>query len=127
MSGAVSNTTRRRLRNTATGALLVLVMAFYSFPIIWMALAALKTPLQISDPTKTLVFTPTLNNFARLAGQNHFGDFIWNSTIVAAAATATALVLGVPAAYAISRYTMHRSNVWILAARVVPGISLLVP
>lgn len=118
---------KRRFGSVTATALTVAVCLFYAFPLIWMGLAALKTPLQISDPSKTFIFSPTFENFRRVATENQFGIFIWNSAVVATAATAISLLIGVPAAYAISRYLMHRSNVWILAARIVPGISLLVP
>lgn len=118
---------RVRLESLATNALVVLMCLFFIFPILWMVLAALKTPLQIADPSQTFIFSPTLDNFFRVATENEFGQYIWNSSVIAVAATLISLILGVPAAYVISRYSMNKSNIWILAARVVPGISLLVP
>jgi multiple sugar transport system permease protein len=103
------------------------VVAFFGFPILWMALASLKEALAISDPRQTFVFAPTLANYTKLLAENDFGPYIVNSLIIGVSSTAVSLVLGVPAAYAISRFSMGKSSLWILAARVVPGISLLVP
>ena len=59
--------------------------------------------------------------------RNNYFVFIFNSFWVAFVSTALSLVLGVPAAYAMSRFTMHRSALVVLMARVIPGVSLLVP
>ena len=50
-----------------------------------------------------------------------------NSLWVAFASTTLSLLLGVPAAYSMSRFTMKRSALVVLMARVIPGVSLLVP
>ena len=47
--------------------------------------------------------------------------------MVAVGATLIALVFGVPAAYAIARYRVEHATAFILLARVIPGVSLLVP
>ena len=47
----------------------------------------------------------------RAPAENYF-VFIFNSLWVAFVSTALSLVLGVPAAYAMSRFTMHRRPSW---------------
>lgn len=121
-----ARTRRRRLTALRVVGIAGLVVGL-GFPILWMVLASFKNVLSISDPSKTFIFTPTIANYERLFTQNDFTPFIINSAIVGLSATAIALIVGVPAAYAISRFTMGKSSLTILAARVVPGISLLVP
>lgn len=128
-SAAMSS--RRRVRHgirAAWRALAIgLLIVVLSFPVLWMVLASLKSALSIGDPTQTFAFVPTLQNYVSLIGQNDFLSYIVNSSVVALAATVLALVVGLPAAYAIARHSMGRTNMLILAARVVPWISLLVP
>ena len=107
-------------------ALVLIVLAFI-VPIIWMVMAAFKTNVDIYDASKTLVFTPTWENFDKVFRQANFGQYIINSGVIAVAATGLSLVLGVPAAFAMSRFVMNKSALIVLMARVIPGVSLLVP
>ena len=108
-------------------AALVLVVLGLLLPIVWMVLAAFKTNVDIYDAAKTIVFTPTVENFTKVFDQANFGRYILNSGLVAVAATGLSLVLGVPAAFAMSRFVMNKSALVVLMARVIPGVSLLVP
>jgi multiple sugar transport system permease protein len=125
--------TRRRRRPSqliAGGArafgILVVVLAFVA-PLIWMLLASLKTNLEIIDPSKTFSFTPTLKNFDTVFGAQAFGPIILNSIVVGVGATLFALVIGVPAAYGIARYKTKNATAYLLMARIIPGVSLLIP
>lgn len=106
---------------------LALVIFLFLVPLVWMVLASLKTNLDITDPAKTLVFSPTLENYRTVFGQQNFMPFIWNSFVIGTASTLLSLLLGVPAAYAMSRFDMRRSSALVLMARIIPGVSLLVP
>jgi multiple sugar transport system permease protein len=107
-------------------ALTVVVLLFIA-PLAWMFIASLKTNVDIYDASKTILFTPTLDNYANVLSRNNYFVFIFNSFWVALWSTVLSLILGVPAAYAMSRFTMHRSAMVVLMARIIPGVSLLVP
>ncbi|MCQ9162658.1 MULTISPECIES: carbohydrate ABC transporter permease [unclassified Arthrobacter] len=107
-------------------ALTVVVLALLA-PLAWLFASSLKTNVDIYDATKTIIFTPTLENYVNVITRNNYFVYIFNSFWVAFVSTVLSLVLGVPAAYAMSRFTMHRSALVVLMARVIPGISLLVP
>lgn len=107
-------------------ALAVVVILFIA-PLAWMLIASFKTNVDIYDASKTILFTPTLENYANVLSRNNYFVFIFNSFWVAFASTVLSLILGVPAAYAMSRFTMHRSAMVVLMARIIPGVSLLVP
>lgn len=106
---------------------LTLVVLMLVLPIVWMVLAAFKTNVDIYDAAKTVVFTPTMENFTKVFAQANFGQYIVNSALVAVVATGLSMVLGVPAAFAMSRFVMNKSALVVLMARVIPGVSLLVP
>ncbi|MCU1520713.1 MAG: uncharacterized protein JWN19_1098, partial [Arthrobacter sp.] len=125
---------RRRRKPLATRAYkafrvvaLIAVVLFLIAPLFWMLLASFKTNVDIYDTGKALLFTPTAENYANVLQRNNYFIFIFNSFWVAFVSTVLSLVLGVPAAYAMSRFTMHRSALVVLMARVIPGVSLLVP
>jgi multiple sugar transport system permease protein len=106
---------------------LILVVLFLLAPLFWMLLASLKTNVDIYDTGKAFLFSPTIENYANVLQRNNYFVFIVNSFWVAFVSTALSIVLGVPAAYAMSRFAMHRSALVVLMARVIPGVSLLVP
>jgi multiple sugar transport system permease protein len=133
VSASATTPTRRRRRPSqiaggwarAIGILLV-VLAFIA-PLIWMLLASVKTNLEIIDPSKTFSFTPTLKNFETVFGAQAFGPIIGNSIIVGVGSTLVALLIGVPAAYGIARYRVKSTTAFLLMARIIPGVSLLIP
>lgn len=108
-------------------AALVVIVFVTLAPIIWMVMSSLKTSVDIFDVKKSFVFTPTAENYDNVLQRANYLQFVWNSFVVAAASTLASLVIGVPAAYAMSRFTMNRSALVVLMARVIPGVSLLVP
>ncbi|GAA5150387.1 carbohydrate ABC transporter permease [Microbacterium pseudoresistens] len=107
--------------------MLVLVAVTFLAPILWMLLASFKTNVDIYNPGAAFVFSPTTKNYDTVFGQADYIQFIWNSFFVAAVATVLSLLLAVPAAYSMSRFVMKKSAVLVLLARVIPGVSLLVP
>jgi multiple sugar transport system permease protein len=92
-----------------------------------MLLASFKTNVDIYDASKSFAFAPTLENYDTVFETNNYLAFVFNSFWVAFASTALSLLIGVPAAYSMSRFTMRRSAVVVLMARIIPGVSLLVP
>ena len=107
-------------------AVILLVVFIFVMPFVWMLLSSFKTQMDITSPD-ILNFTPTLNNYDKVFGQYDFLLFMWNSFIVATLSTLFSLVLGLPASYAIARYDYDWLGVILLTARIVPGITFLVP
>jgi multiple sugar transport system permease protein len=107
-------------------ALAVVVVSLLA-PLAWMVAASFKTNVDIYDTAKAFVFSPTFDNYANVLDRANYLRFIGNSLWVAFAATAVSLILGVPAAYSMSRFNMRKSALVVLMARVIPGVSLLVP
>ena len=108
-------------------ATLTLVVISLLAPLGWMVAASFKTNVDIYDAGKAFVFSPTLDNYTKVLRQADYAQFIGNSLWVALAATVFSIVLGVPAAYSMSRFNMKKSALVVLMARVIPGVSLLVP
>ena len=74
-----------------------------------------------------LIFQPTLRNFENVFGTQNFMRYIMNSMIIGAGCTLVGLLIGLPAAYSIARFRQNRLAIGILMARMVPGITFLVP
>lgn len=118
---------RRTMMQIVYAALTLLVLLFFSFPLLWMVLASFKTQLQIQSTDSFFIFSPTFKNYEDVLTQYEFMRFIWNSAIIALGSTLGGLILGLPAAYAIARFKMQKMALTILLARIVPAITFLVP
>ena len=113
----------------AVGFYVLLLMLFFPFFFVfaWMIEGAFKNQIQNTAIPPLFVFKPTLENFQTVFSRNPMGRFLLNSVVVGCGATLLALVFGLPAAYGIARYKHKRLPVAILVARIMPGISFLVP
>jgi multiple sugar transport system permease protein len=97
------------------------------FPFLWMLASSFKTQVDIISWPPKFIFSPTLQNYQKVFGEQDFLKYFLNSTIVGSLAVGLSLVLGLPAAYSISRYTQKKLAVFILLARLMPGICFLMP
>ncbi|MCL6594086.1 MAG: carbohydrate ABC transporter permease, partial [Alicyclobacillus sp.] len=104
----------------------LLVVVLFAFPFVWMVIDSLKTQVEITSG-RLFPFTPTWVNYHNVFAQYNFLQFIINSLLVAVGCTIGSLLLGLPAAYAIARYRMEGLGVLILVARIIPGITFLIP
>ena len=114
----------RRLVAPGASALLLAVVLF---PALWMLQLSFREGGDIFD--LSLVFAPTLDNY-RALWKGLFPGSFGNSVVVSFAATALSLLLGVPAAYALSRCRFRARRtiaLWILATRMAPPIAFTIP
>ncbi len=107
--------------------ILTLIALVVLFPFLWMLASSFKTQVDIISWPPKLFFSPTLQNYQKVFGEQDFLKYFLNSTIVGAVSVGLSLILGLPAAYSISRYAQKRLALFILLARLMPGISFLMP
>jgi sorbitol/mannitol transport system permease protein len=106
-----------------------IVVILFFFPVLWMVLEGLKTETQASSIPPTIFFTPTLENF-QLVLSRDFPPFFINSAIATAGSTLLVLVLGVPAAYALSIRPVAKTRdalFFFISTRFLPFAASLVP
>jgi multiple sugar transport system permease protein len=104
-----------------------ITLLLFLLPFLWMILASFKTQVQILDTSKIFEITANFSNYINIFKEYSFLKFIMNSFIVGIGATIFGLILGLPAAYAIAKYKQQGLGLLILVARIVPGISFLIP
>jgi multiple sugar transport system permease protein len=76
-----------------------------------------------------IFFVPTLDNYAAIF-QGRFARSFLNSLVVSLSTTLVGMLLGVPAAYALSRASFGRSQglaLWVLTTRMAPPIAFAIP
>lgn len=118
---------RRGLPRTLSALALAAVLVFFLFPFLWMVQASLRSQIEITRIPPVWWFRPTLDNYVQVFRGQNFLRFMWNSFVIASASTLASLALGLPAAYSIARHRQQLLAVTILAARIVPGITFLIP
>ncbi|HEV7306386.1 carbohydrate ABC transporter permease [Ensifer sp.] len=128
------------LERILRGLALTLVVVFFMFPIFWIFLMSFQTNETILAIPPSVVFSPTLSNYAALITgklQTAAGTLdiafmrnLGNSIFLSVASVAVALVLGVPAAYAFARHKFKGSEdiaFTLLSFRFAPPLLVLLP
>ena len=118
---------RKKVFVTA-GAWLVSGMIF--FPVFWMLLTSFKTEVEAIATPPSLVFRPTFENYVVVQQRADYFKFAMNSIVVSLGSTLVALVLAVPAAYAMAFFPTKRTKdtlLWMLSTRMLPPVGVLVP
>ncbi|MFI6024946.1 carbohydrate ABC transporter permease [Amycolatopsis magusensis] len=115
----------RTLRALATLAILFFVL----FPVLWLALTAFKPASEVFSTS--VVFAPTMDNFAEiLGGASDLSKSLVNSVLIAVATTLISIPLALLAAYAFSRFRFpgHRAMLLaIVATQFIPGVAIALP
>jgi multiple sugar transport system permease protein len=120
---------RRRLGWALTYAASVALLAVTLFPVLWLVQVSFKTDVEAMRVSPAIFFVPTLDNYAAVF-QGKFARSFVNSLVVSVSTTLTSMLLGVPAAYALSRASFGRSRglaLWVLATRMAPPIAFAIP
>jgi len=119
------------VKKVAKYGLGVLVSLWMLFPIYWMVTTGLKTNRSIMTlPPDWLVTDFTTVHYVDLFTEMGFHNFLFNSFIVSATAVVISVIIGVPAAYSLSRMDIPmRDDIsfYILSTRMVPPLAILVP
>jgi multiple sugar transport system permease protein len=124
MSGPISSDVSVRRRVAIALVLLVLLS-----PFLWLLQMSFKTNDQILQIPPPLLFVPTLQNYTAL-WHSAFSDSFVNSLLSASFSTLLALLLGVPGAYALSRWSGGAKGALrlaILVTRMAPPIAFTIP
>jgi len=85
----------------ALGAIAVIML----FPLLWLTTTALKSPTEniFQSPPQLLPIQPTLHNFVQVWQTNPFGQYLFNSTLVAVLTVSLNLLFCALAAYPLAR------------------------
>ncbi|MET0522430.1 MAG: carbohydrate ABC transporter permease [Jiangellaceae bacterium] len=99
------------------------------FPVFWMFLTGFKTEAQASTDPPTFFFVPTLDQYEAIFGRD-FVPYLINSFTASIFSTLLAIVLALPAAYALSlaRVPKWRDSLFFfLSTRMMPAVASILP
>jgi multiple sugar transport system permease protein len=111
---------------------LAFFLIFLVGPFYWMLITALKPDSELYDGSKSPLYvaTPSLDHFIYLFEKTDFVTWVGNTMMVATLSTAIALIMGVPAGYALARLRFRGSEfvgTAIFVTYLVPTTLLFIP
>ena len=118
---------KKRIKRTFFYIGLILITFLVFFPFLYMLLSSFKTNADLFNVKKLVAFTPTLQNYVDVFVRYEFLKPLRNTLIVSCISTVVSMLIGVPAAYSIARFKQTAISSAILAVRIIPAMSLLVP
>jgi multiple sugar transport system permease protein len=117
-------------RKVVVAGLLFLICWAMLSPVLWTAMAVTKpTNVAFINPPQ-FTYHPSFDAFVNLWQTTRFYSYLSNTLIVAVVSTVFALLIGVPAAYALSRFPSWISVVLLVAAlvfRALPRFAVVLP
>jgi len=121
---------RRRTVAVVSALVLAATCVLMVFPFLWAILSSLKpTDVAFSNPP-VFSFAPTFQPYVDLWQTTNFYLYLANTLVVAVISTLVALAIGLPCAYALSRYGGVASLVLLVLAlvfRALPRFAVVLP
>ncbi len=111
-------------------ALMLVIILFCVFPFYWMVTTSLKTQVLALESPPVWIFTPTFSNYVTVLFDDGVLRTLINSLIVAVSTTILAILLGLPAAYALARFEFRGKKdlwFWFITNRMISPIVLALP
>jgi len=109
----------------------IIITTLASFiPFLWLILTSFKFRTDILSPVLKLFFTPTLSNYTKAFIEGEFSTYFLNSITIATGNVILCLFIGLPAAYAFSRFKVFGEKhifFYVLSTRMAPAIALVLP
>ncbi|MCF8587336.1 carbohydrate ABC transporter permease [Gordonia sp. HY285] len=125
-------TTLRRKRNPKASLLTaftwILAIGFF-FPVLWMVLQAFKKESDAATDPPTFFFSPTLDQFKNVFDAG-IGTPLLNSVFATVVSTILVLLLGVPAAFALSLRPVRKTKdalFFFLSTKMLPIVAAIIP
>ena len=122
--------TTRKLLEWVSYILTGLIVVLSLFPWLWVFSLGFKTRMEILSPNIVWIFKPSLTNLIEVMLVKGYWKFIMNSLIIAATTVGVCIAVGVPAAYAFSRFPIPGKRSWfyaILTIRMSPAVVIALP
>lgn len=129
-SNRLDKDTRERLTTVIRHTVLLTWSFIVLFPLYWLVSMSLKSSGTANSLPPDWIFLPTVYNYIQLIQDSGFVSAFTNSLIMVSTSVVLVLLIGVPAAYILSRYDVPMERdvlVWILSSRMLPPIAVVLP
>ena len=120
-------TTQRKLAFTALAWTVALLLFF---PILWTLLTSFKPEPQAIASPPVIIPDWTLENYVEVQARSDYFRHFTNSVIISLGSTLLALLIAIPAAWAMAFTPTPRTKdvlLWMLSTKMMPAVGVLVP
>lgn len=108
--------------------ILLVILAVFMFPIVWILLTSIKSPVnQLASPPMWIPESPTMENYINLFQKGDFLKSLMNSFIVASFSTVLTVLAGSLAAYSFERFDATFLPNLYLTTRMIPPVVMIIP
>ena len=122
---------KKRLFFTVIAYILsILALIATLFPILWIFSISIKTQRDAFAMPPVWIFKPVWSNYVKIWQTAGFAQAFQNSVIVTVIGVILALVVGIPAAYALNRLSFRGKRfltLWLLIAYMFPEFLFIIP
>ena len=122
--------TKRRIKYACIYSFLIIFITVTLVPYFWLIITSFKSRLDAFAVPPRLIFSPTLNNYKEAFLSKNFLNYLRNSIIVTGFSTFFAMIIGLPSAYAFSRFPVRGDRAlyyYLLGTRFTPIVVLCLP
>ena len=121
---------KRRIITAIAYILALLVIVATLFPIIWVFTISIKTQRDAFAMPPVWVFKPVWNNYISIWAEAGFARAYETSVVVTVVGVILALLVGMPAAYAMNRLPFRGKralSIWLLISYMFPEFLFIIP
>ncbi len=121
---------RRNIVTILAYCLASLAVSLTLFPILWIFGISIKTQRDAFAMPPVFIFKPVWNNYQKIWQTAGFASAFLNSIIVTTIGVLLALLIGIPAAYAMNRLPFRGKgtlSVWLLLSYMLPEFLFIIP
>jgi multiple sugar transport system permease protein len=130
---SAASTSRRPALLAARVVIMLLLLAVTLLPVYWILSTSIRPDAEVLRPNPTLwPERVTFDHYREIVASGRISFYLGNSLAVAFGSTALALILGAPAAYALTRFRYPGSlaeqvRLWMLSTRFIPPFAIVIP
>jgi len=125
----IDNTREFRIKKSFGVTLLLVLLFFAALPTVWALILSFRAPTALFEPIWESPLALTLNNFFKIT-RSDFPAALLNSCITAGISTLLAMIIGVPAGFALAKARVSGKFIasWILLLlRMAPPVGFVIP
>jgi len=121
--------TKRKVHEAIRYLFIAIVLLVWAFPVIWLVLGSFKPQQSIIEGDLFGPFIPTMENYISVFSTQNYARYLANSLIVSILTTAISLIVGILAAYSVSRFKTGGKvySSWVIFMRMTPPAILIIP
>jgi len=125
----VQKSTKKNRKFSPWGVVAWIAGLGFFFPVFWMVLTAFKQEVDAYTTTPKFFFAPTLDEFRAVFDQG-VGTALLNSLFATVVSTLLVLLLGVPAAFALSLRPVRKTQdalFFFMSTKMLPVVAAIIP